>query len=121
PLEFPLAGRLFADWPPQTGRSMSLPRNRPTHSNRRARPTSSSVSPTRSLFRLPEPTQQTAPVIYGKAFIVLEDEAKNTFIFKSGAWVAHTASIAECRQSCQVKELPQRVNNMTRYEVRCPE
>ena len=98
-----------------------MARNRPKLSNQRARLTSSSMSPTRSLFRPPEPAERTAPVVYGKAFIVLEDEAKNTFIFKGGAWVAHTASIAECRQSCQVKELPQRVNNMTRYEVRCPE
>ena len=98
-----------------------MARNRPKHSNQRARPTGLSVSPTRSLFRPPEPAQRTAPVVYGKAFIVLEDEAKNTFIFKGGAWVAHTATIAECRQSCLVKELPQRVNKMTRYEVRCPE
>src|SRR5262245_663686 len=98
-----------------------MARNRPTHSNQRARAASSAISPTRNLFRPPEPTQRTAPVVYGKAFIVLEDEAKNTFIFKGGAWVAHTASIAECRQSCQVKQLPQRVNKMIRYEVRCPE
>jgi hypothetical protein len=98
-----------------------MARNRPKHSNQRARAASSSTSATRSLYRPPELVQRTAPVVYGKAFIVLEDEAKNTFIFKGGAWVAHTASIAECRQSCQVKELPQRVNKMTRYEVRCPE
>jgi hypothetical protein len=35
--------------------------------------------------------------------------------------MAHTASIAKCRQSCQVKELPERVNTMIRYEVRYPE
>jgi hypothetical protein len=98
-----------------------MARNRPKHSNQRARAASSAHSDTRSLRRPPELAQRTAPVVYGKAFIVLEDEAKNTFIFKGGAWVAHTASIAECRQSCQVKELPQRVNKMTRYEVRCPE
>ena len=98
-----------------------MARNRPKHSNQRARAASSSTSATRSLYRPPELAQRAAPVVYGKAFIVLEDEAKNTFIFKGGAWVAHTASIAECRQSCQVKELPQRVNKMTRYEVRCPE
>ena len=103
------------------GRNRSMAKNRPKHSNQRARAANSSNSATRSLHRPPEVTQRTAPVVYGKAFIVLEDEAKNTFIFKGGAWVAHTASIAECRQSCQVKELPQRVNKMTRYEVRCPE
>src|SRR5262245_34608210 len=98
-----------------------MARNRPKHSNQRARVANLSNSPTRSLQRPPELAQRTAPVVYGKAFIVLEDEAKNTFIFKGGAWVAHTASIAECRQSCQVKELAQRVNKMRRYEVRCPE
>ena len=98
-----------------------MARNRPKHSNQRARAASASTSATRSLYRPPEVTQRTAPVVYGKPFIVLEDEAKNTFVFKGGAWVAHTSSIAECRLSCQVKELPQRVNKMTRYEVRSPE
>jgi hypothetical protein len=98
-----------------------MARNRPKYSNQRARTANLATSATRSLRRPPDITERVAPVVYGKAFIVLEDEAKNTFIFKGGAWVAHTASIAECRQSCQVKELPQRVNRMTRYEVRCPE
>jgi hypothetical protein len=98
-----------------------MAKNRPKHSNQRARTARSASSDTRSLRRPPELVQRTAPVVYGKAFIVLEDATKNTFVFKGGAWVAHTASIAECRQSCQVKELPQRVNRMTRYEVRCPE
>jgi hypothetical protein len=52
---------------------------------------------------------------------VAEDEAKNTFVFKAGAWVPYEATIAECRQTCQVKELPQRLGNMIRYEVREPE
>jgi hypothetical protein len=98
-----------------------MARNRPKHSNQRARVANFAPSPTRSLYRPPELVQRAAPVVYGKAFIILEDEAKNTFIYKGGAWIAHTASIAECRQSCQVKELPQRVNKMKRYEVRCPE
>jgi hypothetical protein len=75
----------------------------------------------RGLRRPPEPIQRAAPTVYGKPFIVLEDEAKNTFVFQGGAWVPHTASIAECRATCQVKELPQRVNRMIRYEMRCPE
>jgi hypothetical protein len=50
----------------------------------------------------------------------MEDENKNTFIFQDGAWVASERSIADCRQDCQVKELPQRLNRMVRYEVRCP-
>jgi len=75
----------------------------------------------RGLRRPPEITERPAPTVYGKPFIVVEDEQKNTFIFQGGAWVPHTASIAECRQTCQVKELPQRVNRMIRYEVRCPQ
>lgn len=76
---------------------------------------------TRTLHKLPDPSERRAPVVYGKPFIVVEDEAKNTFIYKSGEWVPHAATIAECRQTCQVKELPQRVNKMIRYEIRAPE
>jgi hypothetical protein len=76
---------------------------------------------TRSLQRPPAFVERQAPVVYGKPFIVMEDEQKNTFIFKAGTWVAHSSSIAECRQSCQVKQLAQRVNGMIRYEIRCPE
>ena len=78
-------------------------------------------SATRGLRRPPEVTERPAPVVYGKPFIVAEDEQKNTFIFHGGSWVAYEASIAECRQTCQVKELPQRLNKMIRYEVRSPE
>jgi hypothetical protein len=67
------------------------------------------------------PVERAAPTVYGKAFIVAEDAAKNTFYFSQGAWVAYPESIAQCRQTCLVKELPQKLNNMTRYEVRCPE
>jgi hypothetical protein len=63
---------------------------------------------------------RTAPKQYGKPFIVLEDAQKRTFIYKSGAWVPHDRTIAQCRMDCEVKELPQKVNQMTRYEVRCP-
>lgn len=98
-----------------------MARNRPKQNNKRARFASSASSDTRSLRRLPEPIGRQTPVIYGKAFIVLEDQQKNTFIYKAGAWVPHSASIAECRQTCQVKQLPQSVNRMTRYEIRCPE
>jgi hypothetical protein len=76
---------------------------------------------TRSLRRPPEFVERPRPVIYGKPFIVVEDAAKNTFIFQAGEWVAYSASIAECRLTCQVKELPQRVNGRIRYEVRAPE
>ena len=64
--------------------------------------------------------EKKIPIEYGKAFVLLEDVEKNAFIYKGGQWVRHTASIAECRQDCQVKELPQKINGMTRYEVRAP-
>jgi len=79
------------------------------------------TSPTRSLRRPPEPSEFQAKVVYGKPFIVMEDEAKKTFVYKAGSWVDFEASIAECKQTCQVKQLAQKVNRMTRYEVRCPE
>ena len=75
---------------------------------------------TRMLRLPPEVTERRAPIEYGKPFIVMEDETKQTFIFKGGAWVPHVESIAACRQSCDVKVLPQKLNRMTRYEVRCP-
>src|SRR5262245_2682409 len=66
----------------------------------------------------PDYIGKPAPSVYGKAFIVLEDQQKNTFVFSGGAWTPHDATIAECRERGQVKELPQRLNKMTRYEVR---
>jgi hypothetical protein len=75
----------------------------------------------RGLRRPPDVAERPAPIVYGKPFIVAEDEQKNTFVFQGGSWVPHTASIAECRQTCQVKELPQRLNKLIRYEVRCPQ
>ncbi len=64
--------------------------------------------------------EKKAPVVYGKPFVVLEDAQKNTFVFTSGKWIEHSATIAECRVDCQVKELPQKINGMTRYEISCP-
>jgi hypothetical protein len=64
--------------------------------------------------------ERKPPVVYGKPFILLEDSAKATFIFNGGQWVQHTKTIAECRQDSQVKELPQKINGMTRYEVCAP-
>jgi hypothetical protein len=72
------------------------------------------------LQQRPETVVEPA-VVYGKPFIVLEDKEKNTFIYHAGNWVPHTESIAESRKTCQVKELPQRVNQMIRYEIRSPE
>jgi hypothetical protein len=61
-----------------------------------------------------------APIQYGKAFVLLEDSDKNTFEFTAGAWVPYGLTIAQCRRDCLVKELPQKVNGRTRYEVRSP-
>jgi hypothetical protein len=58
--------------------------------------------------------------VYGKPFVLLEDASRATFQFLRGAWVPYPKNIAECRQDCEVKQLSQKVNNMTRYEVRAP-
>jgi hypothetical protein len=95
-----------------------MPQKRRFHQHKRdARSAAPGI---RGLREPPTVTERAAPVVYGKPFVLLEDLEKNTFIFQAGQWVPHTASIAECRQSCQVKELPQRVNRMIRYEIRCP-
>lgn len=58
------------------------------------------------------------PKRYGKPVIVLEDARRQTFVFEGGSWVPYARTIAECRaELCQVKQLAQKVNNMTRYEV----
>jgi len=72
------------------------------------------------------PLRQEAPLVreiapkptYGKPFVLLEDLQKNTFEYLHGAWVPHPKRIDECRVDCLVKELPQKLNKMTRYEVR---
>lgn len=68
----------------------------------------------------PVPLVRKPPVQYGVPFIVLEDLNKNTFEYANGAWIPFEMSIAECRKECQVKELPQKVNDKTRYEIRRP-
>ena len=90
-----------------------------SHHNKR--PAGRSFSPdTRSLRRPPDITELPPAVVYGKPFVVAEDADKNTFVFQGGEWVAYSASIAECRQTCLVKELPQRLKDRIRYEVREP-
>jgi hypothetical protein len=59
-----------------------------------------------------------APKQYGKPFVLLEDDAKNTFEFIGGAWAPYSMSIAECRAAGEVTQLAQKVNKMTRYQVR---
>ncbi len=95
-------------------------KRRPQHQNKRqlAR---SPVESRRSLLVTPIVTERVAPTVYSKPFIVAEDENKNTFIYKAGAWIPHTETIAECKLTCLVKELPQRLGKMIRYEVRAPE
>lgn len=66
---------------------------------------------------LPRPAIQP-PAVYGPAFVLLEDAQKNTFEYVGGAWQPHARSIAEYRVGSKVAQLAQKVNNMTRYEVR---
>ncbi len=90
---------------------------RPTPNKRQA----SRLAPqVRGLARAPALADLPQRVVYGKPFILMEDAEKNTFVYKGGAWVAYESSIAELRQTCQVKALPQGVGKMTRYEVRAP-
>ena len=78
-------------------------------------------SPTNSLLvRSPETVERAAPVQYDKPMIVMEDQNKATFVYDGGAWVQHERTMADWRTDCLVKELPQRVRGMIRYEVRCP-
>ena len=92
---------------------------RPRYNQKRHK---SSRPPRAAMQREPSPVyEKKLPVQYGKAFVVMEDPQRNTFEFAQGAWVPFELSIAQCRQDCQVKELPQKVGGMTRYEVRRPE
>lgn len=56
----------------------------------------------------------------GKPFTLLEDAQKNVFQYRSGAWIPFAMTMAQCREEGDVKELPQKINKMTRYEVRLP-
>jgi hypothetical protein len=102
-------GPSFDGHPRTTGFIMG---RRPHHQSKRQKTRSSAPPP--PAIRVPEPK---AVVHYGKPFIVLEDGQKQTFVFASGKWQPHSSSIAECRVDCQVKQLPQKINGMTRYEV----
>jgi hypothetical protein len=64
--------------------------------------------------------EKRAKTEYDKPFILLEDSNKDTFEFKAGQWARHPMSIAEYRENSLVKELAQKVNGMTRYEIRYP-
>ncbi|HEY1599930.1 MAG TPA: hypothetical protein VGG64_10030 [Pirellulales bacterium] len=64
--------------------------------------------------------ERKAKTEYDKPFILLENADKDTFMFKAGQWARHSMSIAEYRENSLVKELAQKVNGMTRYEIRYP-
>ena len=91
---------------------------RPTYQARR--PKSGAPRRDNVMQELRAPRVARVPVQYGAPFIVLEDSDKKTFEYANGAWTPYAMSIAECKKSCQVKELPQKVNNKTRYEIRVP-
>jgi hypothetical protein len=91
---------------------------RPTYHSRKPK---SSSSRRESILKAPPVPRVPRPIIhYGAPFVVLEDSEKNTFEYSNGSWTPFAMSIAECKRTCQVKELPQKVNNKTRYEVRAP-
>jgi hypothetical protein len=93
-------------------------RNRFNHKRQKPRRATQSAATAKEP---PRTFEKKPPVQYGKPFVLLEDAQKNTFEYKGGAWIPHAMSIAECRLECQVTELPQKVNYMTRYEVRYPD
>ena len=92
-------------------------KHRNNNANKRNRHAPSPRGPQREA---PPPYQLKPIVQYDKPITILEDTMRNTFEFKGGAWVPFNMTIAECRKGCLVKELPQKVNQMVRYEVRCP-
>jgi hypothetical protein len=69
---------------------------------------------------VPVRAEPKPPTQYGKAFVLMEDNKLNTFEYVAGAWIPYGLSIAQCRHDCLVKELPQKLNGCTRYEIRSP-
>ena len=95
-----------------------MARKKQFHGKQRKQNSRSSYAPPPVATR--PPAELKAPVQYGKPFTIMEDEMKNTFEYSGGKWMPYEMSIAECRLECQVNELPQKVNRMTRYEIRRP-
>lgn len=92
---------------------------RPQHHGRRpARPAARNQPRLEPLAAMP--AERKPPVTYGKPFILLEDARKIALIYQGGSWVQYSRTIAECRSDCRVKELPQKINGMTRYEICSP-
>jgi hypothetical protein len=83
-----------------------------------ARRNSGGPAGARAPIEPPKPLPRSVPKQYGPPFVLMEDDKKQTFSYQSGNWVAYERSIAECRTDCQVKLLAQKVNNMSRYEIR---
>jgi hypothetical protein len=92
-------------------------KSRPNNNRPKPRVNNSRPAMVRPPIAAPE---RKAPVTYGKPYTLLENDQKGTFIYKGGQWRPHTVTIAECKQDCQVKELPQKINGMTRYEIHPP-
>jgi hypothetical protein len=93
--------------------------NRFQSHGKRTRPQGGASAPVR-LSLAERAAERGPPTVYGKPITILEAADKTTFIYKGGAWVPHDMTIAQCRETCQVTELPQKVKMMTRYEVRSP-
>jgi hypothetical protein len=89
------------------------------HNNKRQKPRAAAHHPA-ILKTPPAAVEKKPPVAYGKPFVLLEDNQKDTFIYEAGQWVPHAKTIAECRVDCQVKELAQKINGITRYEICSP-
>jgi hypothetical protein len=80
----------------------------------------SSRGPRPAAVERPAIPERKPPKSYGKPFIILEDEHKNAFKYGNGAWLPYPMTISQCRQEGVVEQLPQKINGMTRYEVRLP-
>jgi hypothetical protein len=98
-------------------RSNEVPKKRGHYQRRKNAQVFTAAPATAPKQPAPAPQRKTR-IQYDKPFILLEDANKDTFEFKAGQWVRHSMTIAECRETCLVKELPQKVNGMTRYEIR---
>ena len=83
--------------------------------NRRKPPSRGSNLPPAAVLT---PLPRSNPKQYRAAFVLMENDKKQTFQYQNGAWIEFERSIADCRVDCQVKQLSQKVNNMTRYEIR---
>ncbi len=87
------------------------------HHPKKQKPRAAGTGPA---FRAAPVLERKVQVVYGKPFILLEDEQKDTFVYSAGQWVRHAKTIAELKQDCQVKQLAQKINGRTRYEVCLP-